>query len=49
KGGYSGQGIFVDPNRDVVVAWYGTSNSDGDSNSLLPIARQLTQSALFDD
>lgn len=49
KGGYSGQGIFVDPNRDVVVAWYGTSNSEGDSNRLLPIVRQLTQSALFDD
>jgi CubicO group peptidase (beta-lactamase class C family) len=49
KGGYSGQGIFVDPNRDVVVAWYGTSNPDGDSNRLLPIARRLTQSALFDD
>lgn len=48
KGGYSGQGIFVDPNRDVVVAWYGTSNTDGDSNGLLPIARQLTQSGLFE-
>ena len=49
KGGYSGQGIFIDLNRDIVVAWYGTSNADGDSNRLLPIARQLTQSAFFDD
>lgn len=49
KGGYSGQGVFVDPNRDVVVAWYGTSNIDGDSNRLLPIARHLTRSGLFDD
>jgi CubicO group peptidase (beta-lactamase class C family) len=49
KGGYSGQGIFVDPNRDVVVAWYGTSNINGDSNRLLPIARHLTRSELFDD
>jgi CubicO group peptidase (beta-lactamase class C family) len=49
KGGYSGQGIFVDPNRDLVIAWYGTHNSDGDSNSLLPMARQLSRSGLFEN
>lgn len=48
KGGYSGQGIFVDPNRDMVIAWYGTNNIDGEGNSLLPIARQLSRSTLFD-
>ena len=29
KGGYSGQGIFVDPGRDIVAVWYGTSRTDG--------------------
>lgn len=49
KGGYSGQGLFVDPNRNVVIAWYGTSDTEGRSNHLLPIARQLAQSNLLDD
>ena len=49
KGGYSGQGIFVDPHRDVVIAWYGTSSIKGEQNSLLPIARQLTESTLFEE
>ena len=44
KGGYSGQGIFVDPSRDVVVAWYGTDSTSGEAHSLLTVVRQLTTS-----
>ena len=41
KGGYSGQGIFVDPGRDIVAVWYGTSGTDGESHQLLPLIRKL--------
>jgi len=43
KGGYSGQGIFVDPGRDVVAVWYGTSGTDGQSHQLLPLIRKLSK------
>lgn len=49
KGGYSGQGIFVDPNQDVVIAWYGTDSIEGEQNSLLPISRRLAESILFEN
>ncbi len=47
KGGYSGQGLYVDPDRDLIVAFYGTADTRGRSNDLLMIARQLSQSGLF--
>ena len=43
KGGYSGQGIFVDPGRDIVAVWYGTSGTDGQSHQLLPLIRKLSK------
>lgn len=49
KGGYSGQGIFVDPDRDIVIAFYGTADKKGASNDLPVIARKLSSSFLFDD
>lgn len=48
KGGYSGQGILVDPERDLVIAWFGTDGLDFKGHEILEIARQLTQSSLFD-
>jgi CubicO group peptidase (beta-lactamase class C family) len=48
KGGYSGQGLFIDPDKGVVIAFFGTASLEGKSNELLPIARQLTQAGLFD-
>lgn len=47
KGGYSGQGIYVDPARDLVIAFYGTADETGRSNDLLSAARQLSKSGLF--
>ena len=44
KGGYSGQGIFVDPQRSVVAVWFGTAGLDGEEHDLLPIVRELSQS-----
>ena len=48
KGGYSGQGLYVDPARDLVVAWFGTGENYGSTiHSLRSIARQLARSGLF--
>ena len=48
KGGYSGQGLYVDPDRDFVMAWFGTSDTQGNGNQLMSVARQLATSGLFD-
>ncbi len=49
KGGYSGQGLYVDPDRSLVIAWFGTGlNFNERSNDMLPIARQLARSGLFE-
>ncbi|HSG88782.1 MAG TPA: serine hydrolase domain-containing protein [Pseudomonadales bacterium] len=48
KGGYSGQGIYVDPARDLVVAWFGTGENYGATrNAMRAIARQLARSGQF--
>jgi hypothetical protein len=43
KGGYSGQGLFVDPGRGVVAAWFGTSGTAGEGHTLLPMLRQISR------
>ena len=44
KGGYSGQGLYVDPARDLVIAWFGTGEDfDARINAMLPVARQLAR------
>ena len=47
KGGYGGQGLYVDPRQELVMAWFGTHDTDWDSHELLPVARQLSRSGLF--
>lgn len=47
KGGYGGQGLYVDPDRELVMAWFGTHDTDWNEHELLPLARQLSRSALF--
>lgn len=49
KGGYSGQGLYVDPDRELVVAFFGTSDTDWNRNELMSAARQLATSGLFRD
>lgn len=48
KGGYSGQGLYVDPARDLVVAWFGSGDDYGSTtHALRDIARQLAHSGQF--
>ncbi len=47
KGGYSGQGIFVVPKQDIVIAFFGTADTQGNSHDLLKISRQLSVSRLL--
>jgi CubicO group peptidase (beta-lactamase class C family) len=48
KAGYDGQGLYVDPARRLVVAWFGTGlDFGGTTNDMLPVARQLATSGLF--
>lgn len=48
KGGYSGQGVFVAPEQDIVIAFFGTSDTKGNRHELLKISRQLATSILLD-
>lgn len=45
KAGYSGQGLYVDPSRNLVIAWFGTGlNFNETINDMLPVSRQIAQS-----
>ena len=48
KGGYGGQGLYVSPSRDLVIAYFGTFEDGGPENELNHISRQLAKSGLFD-
>lgn len=48
KGGFGGQGLYVSPGRDLVIAFFGTPNADGSGHELPRIARQLATSGLFE-
>jgi CubicO group peptidase (beta-lactamase class C family) len=49
KGGYDGQGLYVDPGRQLVIAWFGTGlDFNTHTNDMLPVARQLARAGLFD-
>lgn len=44
KAGYSGQGLYVDPGRNLVIAWFGTGlNFNETTNAMLPVSRQIAQ------
>lgn len=48
KSGYLGQGLYVDPERRLVIAWFGTGDDYNETNhELEPIARQLARSGIF--
>ncbi|MEQ8264212.1 serine hydrolase domain-containing protein [Pseudohaliea sp.] len=45
KSGYDGQGLYVDPPRELVIAWFGTGLDFSETvNDMLPVARQLARS-----
>ncbi len=48
KGAHGGQGLYISPSKDLVIAFYGTSNIDRQRNQLDVISRQLSKSGLFD-
>lgn len=48
KDGYSGQGVYVAPNRDLVIAWFGTADKEFKTHQLLPLARKLSKSAILE-
>jgi CubicO group peptidase (beta-lactamase class C family) len=49
KAGYLGQGLYVDPDRSLVIAWFGTGLDFNEKvTAMKPVARQLAVSGLFD-
>ena len=48
KGGFGGQGLYISPSRDLVIAFFGTFDESGKGHEMLQVARQLTKSELFD-
>jgi CubicO group peptidase (beta-lactamase class C family) len=48
KGGYGGQGLYISPSRDIVVAYFGTFEVGGNTNQLDDVSRQISKSDLFD-
>ncbi|MBU2906396.1 beta-lactamase family protein [Arenibacter algicola] len=47
KGGFSGQGLYISPSRNLVIAFFGTADDDGVYNELDDISRQVSKSDLF--
>jgi CubicO group peptidase (beta-lactamase class C family) len=48
KGGYGGQGLYISPSRDLVIAFFGTFDDNGEGHEMIRVARQLAKSGLFD-
>ena len=49
KSGHNGQGLYVSPGRDLVVAYFGTWTSERETHELHRAARQLATSTVFDE
>jgi CubicO group peptidase (beta-lactamase class C family) len=47
KGGYGGQGLYISPSRDLVIAFFGTADASMRSHDLKAIARNLAVSQTF--
>lgn len=48
KSGFGGQGLYISPKTDIVIAFFGTYEKRGaGDNELAAVARQLTKSNLF--
>ena len=48
KGAHGGQGLYISPSKDLVIAFFGTANIERERNQLAIISRQLAKSGLFD-
>src|SRR5258708_38738804 len=42
KAGYGGQGLYISPSRDLVIAWFSATNECGFEASARAIAKYLT-------
>ena len=49
KGGSRGQGLYISPSRDLVIAYFGTHDEEEEVNLMPRISRQLAKSGLFDE
>ncbi|MEZ4571661.1 MAG: hypothetical protein R2849_15270 [Thermomicrobiales bacterium] len=47
KGGFGGQGLYISPSRDLVVAYTGIPGLDKQGNELKWVARQLSTSGIL--
>jgi hypothetical protein len=43
KGGWAGQGLLINPERDLVAVWTGYFREDGSEVELLPILRKVLE------
>lgn len=43
KGGWAGQGLLINPKRDLVAVWSGHFREDGTETELLPIIRKVLE------
>ena len=48
KDGFNGQGLYISPKKDLVIAFFGTKEFKGPPNRMRQIARQLATSGIFD-
>lgn len=49
KGGWAGQGLLINPERDLVAVWTGYYREDGTEVELLPILRQVLEAVFGSD
>ena len=47
KSGWGGQGLYISPGLDLVIAFFGSHDEDSYPNQMPEIARQLAKSGLF--
>lgn len=48
KAGYGGQGLYISPGRDLVMAFFGTLDEQQVTNQMHLVCRQLAKAGLFD-
>ena len=48
KGGWAGQGLMINPGRDLVAVWTGYYDDEGENISVLPMIRSIW-AGVFDD
>ena len=49
KAGYSGQGLWIAQEQDLVIAYFGTRTKEGKVHDLMKIAHLLIKSGLFEN